>query len=79
MQNAHQGSHEDSHESAHSKLHSAHDLMYTNVGSIFTCSIFNFSVSLRIFLGYFKPVGLFPFCKVIFGDPPKIPFKTSIK
>ena len=35
--------------------------------------------SLRIFSGYFKPFGLFLFCKVIFGDPPKIPFKTSIK
>ena len=28
---------------------------------------------------YFEPFGLFPFCKVTFGDPPKIPFKTSAK
>ena len=34
---------------------------------------------LRIFSGYFKPFGLFPFCKVIFGDPPKIPFKNKHK
>ena len=35
--------------------------------------------TLRIFSGYFQPFGLFPFCKVVFGDPPKIPFKTSVK
>ena len=38
-----------------------------------------FLYTLRIFSCYFQPFGLFPFCKVIFGDPPKIPFKTSAK
>ena len=33
----------------------------------------------RIFSGYFLPCGLFWFCKIIFRDPPKIPFKTNMK
>ena len=35
--------------------------------------------TLRIFWGYFLPQKLFLFSEVIFKDPPKIPFKTSIK
>ena len=29
-------------------------------------------LTLRIFSGYSYPLGSFPFCKVIFGDPPKL-------
>ena len=38
-----------------------------------------FGPSLRIFWGYFLPWKLFLFSEVIFKDPPKIAFKTSIK
>ena len=35
--------------------------------------------TLSIFWGYFLPWKIFLFSEVIFRDPPKMPFKTSIK
>ena len=44
------------------------------------CSVCWAGSALRIFWGYlFAPKNLFWFAEVIFKDPPKIPFKTSIK
>ena len=56
------------------------DLVFCNSIHSKTNSLVNLAIhTLRIFSGYFKPFGLFPFCKVIFGDPPKRPFKTSTR